>query len=353
LRNYFLVLVFLLANFGMGQSQQPSSLTSVHFINVGQGDSILIHSAQGTSVLIDGGYDNGLALAYLQAQGVTRLDAVFASHPHADHIGGLVSIMNTIPTLSVWTSGASHTTATFERFLDVIEAKQIPYFETNSGDHILIGDLQFDVLYARRQASDLNNTSLVLRLNTGEISFLFTGDAEAPVEQELIQTIAPELFQSTVLKVGHHGSASSSTANFLAAVQPRIAIYSAGQSNSYGHPHRRTLENLQAVAATIYGTDRDGTIVVSTDGIEIDIQTKVQSMELLSSSEAPVIASTAAPQGTEIAAMAYDVNGPDRDCGGFDSQAEAQAFFEAAGGPRSDPHRLDGDNDGIACESLP
>lgn len=353
MRKGLFVLVFLLTSLSLAQSQQFTPVTTVHFIDVGQGDSILINSAQGTTVLIDGGYDNGLALAYLQAQAVTRLDAVFASHPHADHIGGLVSIMDTIPTASVWTSGASHTTRTFERFLDVIEAKQIPYYEIASGEHIQIGDLQFDVLYGRSQASDLNNTSLVMRLAVGDVSFLFTGDAEAPVEQELLQTVSAELLHATVLKVGHHGSYSSSTANFLAVVQPAIAVYSAGQGNSYGHPHRGTIENLQAVGATIYGTDRDGTIVVSTDGIEMNIQTDVQSLALVSSSQTAVISNTPVPQNTETSGLRYDVNGPDRNCGHFDTHAEAQAFFEAAGGPASDPHRLDGDNDGIACESLP
>jgi competence protein ComEC len=353
MRKCLFVLVFLLANLIIAQTKPLDAVTTVHFIDVGQGDSILINSAHGTTVLIDGGYDNGLALSYLQAQGVTRLDAVFASHPHADHIGGLVSIMDSIPTASVWTSGALHTTGIFERFLDVIERKQIPYYETRSGEHIEIGDLQFDVLYGRSRASDLNNTSLVLRLVIGELSFLFTGDAEAPVEQELLQTVPAEQLHASVLKVGHHGSYSSSTLSFLQVVQPTIAVYSAGRGNSYGHPHRGTIENLQQVGADIYGTDVHGTIVISTEGLEMSIQTDLGSIELVDASQAATISVMSTPQSAENSDLHYDVNGSDRDCGSFDTHAEAQAFFEAAGGPHSDRHRLDGDNDGIACESLP
>jgi competence protein ComEC len=231
--------------------------------------------------------------------------------------------------------------------------RTIDYYETRSGEHVEIGDLQFDVLYGRNSASDLNNTSLVLRLAIEEVSFLFTGDAEAAVERELLQTLPAESLHTTVLKVGHHGSYTSSTLNFLQAVQPSIAVYSAGRGNSYGHPHRGTIENLQQVGADIYGTDVNSTIVISTDGLEMSIQTNVASIALVDASQAVTISVMPAPQNAETIELRDDVNDPDRDCGGFDTHAEAQAFFEAAGGPQADPHRLDGDNDGIACESLP
>jgi competence protein ComEC len=300
--------------------------------------------------LIDGGYDNGLALAYLQQIGIERIDAVIASHPHADHIGGLTEVMYALPVGGVWTSGASHTTSYYERFLDAIIEGQIPYHEVTGGGEILVGDLRFEVLYGEPRAGDLNNTSLVLRLEYNQVSFLFTGDAEQPVEQTLVRTM-PERLPVTVLKVGHHGSGTSSSPAFVAAVQPQIAVYSAGRSNGYGHPHRQTINTLNAAGTTLYGTDQHGTIRVSTEGQEIEVVTERQAVPVQVNVPAQVLPTVAPIPGDLVSG--YDPFGRDRNCSAFDTQAEAQAFFHAAGGPERDPHRLDGDNDGIACESLP
>ncbi len=186
------------------------------------------------------------------------------------------------------------------------------------------------------------------------VSFLFTGDAQADVEAQMLRSVPGQL-RSTVLKVGHHGSSSSSTMPFLQAVQPRIAVYSAGRGNPYGHPTSRTIANLLAVGALVYGTDVHGTVVITTDGTDYQVTT--------ARSVAPITSGKKAVQLTAVPAQPaavgpgptsrYDPNGPDRDCADFKTQAEAQAFYLAAGGPARDPHRLDGDHDGIACESLP
>jgi competence protein ComEC len=272
----------------------------VHFIDVGQGDSILIQAPGGQTALIDGGYDNALALAYLQAQGIGRIDVMIASHPHADHIGGLVTILKSMPVGGVWTSGSSHTTGTFEALLDAITDAQVPYHEVTTGNTIALGQLQFAVLRGVDDASHLNDTSLVLRLADGHVSFLFTGDAERPSEAALLRDARDQL-ASTILKVGHHGSATSSSPPFLAAIHPQVAVYSAGRGNSYGHPHQETIRALAAAGATIYGTDRNGTVVVTTDGTSYTVTTE-------RSSEAAVQPATSAavpaPTATSAATAA-------------------------------------------------
>jgi len=339
---------------GKDRTDTEDRLPQVAFIDVGQGDSIFIKTPAGCTALIDGGYANGNALAYLQKQRVSRLDLIIVSHPHADHIGGLVQMLNALPVKAIWTSGASHTTSVFENLLDTIAAKKVPYYEASIGQSIQCQDLSFVVLFDQKSAANLNNTSLVLRLQYQAQSFLFTGDAEQPVERQLIQS-ASTMLASTILKVGHHGSATSSTSAFLTLVHPKIAVYSASASNSYGHPHRSTIANLEAVGATIYGTDIHGTVTILTDGSTFTIQTEKSVPPLFkgativpASTFLPITSMTPVPQST----LRYDPKGPDRDCKDFATQAEAQAFFIAAGGPTGDRHRLDGDNDGIACESL-
>lgn len=326
----------------------------MHVIDVGQGDSILIQAPNGTTALIDGGYDNGQALAYLRDQEIQRIDLVIASHPHADHIGGLVEVLHALPVGAVWTSGAMHTTGTFEQFLDTIAETKTPYYEAQRGDRIPFGTMEFAVLRSDPQASDLNDTSLVLKLTYGQVSFLFTGDAEAASEADLLQTAKDDL-ASTILKVGHHGSYTSSSPAFLAAVQPEIAIYSAGRHNSYGHPHAETLAALEAVGAQIYGTDRHGTVVVETDGQDYQIRTAHHASPDPASPHAPtpVPMQQPTPASSGVLGTPQNPSGPDANCSDFATHAEAQAFFLAAGGPQADPHRLDGDNDGSACEALP
>ena len=237
----------------------------VHFIDVGQGDSIFIRTPDGTTALIDGGPTSGNVLGYLKSQGVTRLDMVIISHPHQDHIGGLVAVLNTLTIGGVWTSGASNTTNTYERILDIIESRGIPYHEVQTSQTIPFSDLNFSVLYGVAKSANPNNASLVLRLAYGQTSFLFTGDAEKAVEKTLLSTSAATL-PATVLKIGHHGSYTSSSLAFVQAVSPQIAIFSAGRGNRYGHPHKSTLETFAALDIPVYGTAELGSIVVISDG---------------------------------------------------------------------------------------
>jgi competence protein ComEC len=259
------------------QQIKPTTLAPlrIHFINVGQGDAILVQASGGETGLIDGGEtDSGIA-QYLQSLGITHLNMIVATHPNEDHIGGLVQVLNTIPVDKVVTNGVMNTTLTYEHFLDAIIASKAEYVEVKHGDTILLGNLNFDVLSPISNTDDdLNNGSLVLRLVYGKVSFLFTGDTQ-PAAEEIMLASGLDI-SATILKVAHHGSRSSSPLDFLTAVQPEVAIYSAGLGNDYGHPHPETLDALTSVGAIIYGTDINGTIIVTTDGNEYSIEATKQ-----------------------------------------------------------------------------
>lgn len=323
-----------------------SGQLKVHFIDVGQGDSMLIQAPDGTNALIDGGPDNGLAYQYLLRHDISRIDVLIVSHPHADHIGGLIEIVQKISVGSVWTSGAVHYTPIFEQFVDAIAEAKVPYREVQRGDSIPLGTLRFAVLHGDAAAAELNDGSLIVKLVYNHVSFLFMGDTEYPSEAMLVREM-PEQLDATVLKVGHHGSYTSSTPAFIAAVSPEVAIYSAGVGNPYGHPHQETLDTLRYAQVVVYGTDNYGSVVVTTDGFAYSVLMGNEQLVNLAE-EGENAAAT-----SQTHSLTYDPNGRDRNCGSFETYEEAQQFFVAAGGPQRDPHGLDGDNDGIACEHLP
>jgi beta-lactamase superfamily II metal-dependent hydrolase len=184
----------------------------VHFIDVGQGDSILIQATDGQNILIDGGDTDTWVVRYLQSVGVRQIDLMIATHPHADHIGGLVQVLRTIPVLKVVTNGQAHTTAVYEDFLDAIADSQAEYGEVKRGDMLQIGNLKLNVLSPMTLTDpDLNENSIVLRFNGGRTTYLMMGDAGANTEAALLASGMP--LGANILKVGHHGSKSGSTVN--------------------------------------------------------------------------------------------------------------------------------------------
>lgn len=235
---------------------------------MGQGDSILIVSPEGKVLLLDGGEAGSGTLNYLKKKGITHIDLMVATHPHADHIGGLVDVLGAIPVTEVVSNGASTTTRTYERFLDAVAGAKALYREVRGGDRLELGCLCFDVLNASAQG-DLNEGSIVLRLLHGGVGFLFAGDAGQEAEQRMLG--AGGDLRAHVLKVGHHGSRSGSSPAFLAAVAPVVAVYSCGSGNSFGHPHPEVLAALAAVGADVYGTDVNGTVVVTSDGTDYQV----------------------------------------------------------------------------------
>ena len=243
----------------------PAGEMKVHFIDVGQGDSILIQTPT-LNILIDGGDRGNTALSYLRSQGVTSLDLIIGTHPHADHIGGLINVLQSMPVKEVMDPAVVHTTKTFEDYLTIIDEKDIKFTEGRAGmTRDLGGGAIMQVLHpSSPSSSDLNNASLVVKITFGQISFMLTGDAETAAENQ-IRNRGYDL-RSTILKIGHHGSKSSTTQAFLSAVAPKAAVILCGAGNNYGHPHDEILQRLVTAGIDIYRTDIHGTIIITTDG---------------------------------------------------------------------------------------
>ena len=253
------------------QALVVNDILRVHFIDVGQGDSILIESPSKHYMLIDSGTKGAGqdVVNYLASLGIEKLDYVVATHPDADHIGGLIDVLNTFKIDNFIDSGKVHTSATYVEMLALIETKKIPFQVAAINDDVLLDDkLQISVLSAEEDAKDNNDASIVLKVVYDEISFLLTGDAGIELEKEMMAKFD---MRATILKAGHHGSNTSSSLQFVEAVHPEVTILSYGQDNSYGHPHYEVIQNLQQVESKIYGTAEAGTIVVETDGEEYKI----------------------------------------------------------------------------------
>ena len=244
----------------------------VHFIDVGQGDSILIQTPDGKTVLIDGGpKSSGSSLvSYLKKQGITKINVMVATHPHEDHIGGLIDVINNFTVDNIIDSGNSHTTVTFKDYLNAIKTNNINFIVPDLGQEFDIGqNIKMQILGPISLTDDLNNSSIVIKMTYNAASFLFAGDAQSQEENQILSKGYD--LSSQVLKVGHHGSASSSSINFLKAVSPTIGVISCGINNSYGHPDDQTLKNLTSIKAIIYRTDLTGSIIIESDGTNINV----------------------------------------------------------------------------------
>ncbi len=251
----------------------PSGTLKVHFIDVGQGDAILVQTAT-QNILIDGGDRGTTVVNYLRSKNISSLDLVIGTHPHADHIGGLINVMESILVKEVIDPGVVHTTKTLEDYLTLIDQKNITFTEGRAGMSRDIGSgATLQILHPTSpSASHLNDASVVARVTFGQVSFMLTGDAEKAAEEQILKS--GKTIKSTILKVGHHGSRTSTTSSFLSAVNPKAAVIMAGANNRYGHPHQETLASLAAANVNIYRTDLHGTIVITTDGQTFDVNQK-------------------------------------------------------------------------------
>jgi len=248
----------------------------VRYLDVGQGDSILISLPDSTDILIDGGPGNKVLEEIGEAMPFwdKKIEVMILTHPHSDHVSGLVEILRRYKVEQIYYTGVLHTAPDYIAWLEEIKKQKIP---------LVIVDKQFDLKFAEQNAelefiwprtslvnqrvSNLNNSSIVTKFKFGEKTFLFTGDLESPGEKDLLET-GIEL-KADVLKVGHHGSSSSSSEAFLSAVEPIYSIVSVGKDNDFGHPHLITIRRLERIGTQIFRTDESGAIVFETDGKNI------------------------------------------------------------------------------------
>ncbi|MCT2537708.1 MBL fold metallo-hydrolase [Aquibacillus koreensis] len=249
----------------------PQTQLEVHYIDVGQADATLLQFESYTILIDAGDWDSTDVVTYLQGLDITEIDIAIGTHPDADHIGQLDKVIQNFEVGEVWLSGNTSTSETFQRLMDEIEVSGVDYDEPRAGDIYDVGSLQIEILYPYKISGNANQESISMKLTYGEVTFVFTGDAEVDQETEMINGSDVD---ATILQLGHHGSDTSTSEAFLQAVSPEVVIYSAGNGNAYGHPHYTVVNRVENYGAKLYGTDVHGTIVVTTDGKDYSIVTK-------------------------------------------------------------------------------
>ena len=242
---------------GSGNVDNENNL-HVYYIDVGQADSILIVNKNQSALIDAGNNDDGQEVVnFIKSKGITKLDYVIGTHPHEDHIGGLDDVINNIDADKIYLPKIRTNTKTYEDVLQAIQNKNQKISSFNKGDRFTIGDANLEVMTdSILDKENLNLSSNIIRMEFNETSFLFTGDAEIENEKTITWP------QTDILKVGHHGSTTSTSQNFLNQIKPKYAIISVGKDNDYGHPKEKILERLENAEVEIFRTDECGTIEV-------------------------------------------------------------------------------------------
>lgn len=246
---------------------EPQTM-EVHFLDVGQGDSILI-TCDGHAMLIDAGDDTkGTAIQnYLTKQNIKSLDYLILTHPDADHIGGAPVIITKFNISKVFVSNFEKDTNSYRKLIQALDDKRLKASTPSVNLKYSLGTAEFTIIAPNNTYDTPNDSSIVLLLKNGENTFLFTGDAEAEAENDILSTGID--ISADVYKVGHHGSKSSTSRKFFRAVDPTYAVISCGEGNSYGLPHAETLNTLRIYGVAVYRTDEAGTIIAASDGKNI------------------------------------------------------------------------------------
>jgi len=272
-----LLLITIITGCGEESSKLPTRLSdgmseklTIHFIDVGQADAILVQLPNEESILIDAGNndDGQMVVDYINQLKIDRIDYLIGTHPHEDHIGGLDNVINNFETGKVYMPQVNHTTETYRELLTAIKAKGKKSVTAQAGKELINTDeLEVKLLGPVKEHDELNNWSVVTKIKYGNNSFLFTGDMESEAEKDILN--AGFNLESDLLKVAHHGSSSSTTQSFLEAVKPKYGIISVGSDNDYGHPSSFTLQRLKDYGVKIYRTDKQGTIIAVSNGQKI------------------------------------------------------------------------------------
>jgi competence protein ComEC len=248
-------------------------MMKVHFLSTGHSDCSVIVTPSGKNILVDSGDTecDGIVTKFFREKGITEFEIAIFTHPHGDHIGTAANIIKNYDIKTVYMPNISYTTRAYEKMISALENKpSIDVVCPTPGDKIQVDGVDFTFLSPwNKTYNELNEYSIVFKMVYGENSFLFTGDAEKVNEKEMIN--AGFDLSADVLKVGHHGSYSSTTQEFLDAVSPSYAVILCGIDNSYGHPHREVKERLQNMPITVYRTDLDGNISFYFDKVSINI----------------------------------------------------------------------------------
>lgn len=241
----------------------------IYFIDVGQADSILLEQ-NGKFMLIDAGNndDGELVVNYLKEKGVQKLDYVIATHAHEDHIGGMDNVINSFDEEKILFPKTTSTTKTFEDFVNAVKNKNKKLYAPQSGEKFTFANSTFEILAPNSDNyEDANNYSIVIKLTYKENSFLFAGDAEEISENEILNKGYD--LKSDLIKIGHHGSSSSTSDKFLKAIEPDYAVICVGKDNSYNHPKKSVMDRLKKYGIKVYRTDEQGSITAISDGKSI------------------------------------------------------------------------------------
>lgn len=267
MKKLFLTYILIIIIISLLIPSGKNNYLSIHTIDVGQGDSILIQTPSSKNILIDGGDDNShnIVSSYLKKQNVKRIDYIIATHFDSDHIGGLDNIIDKFNVSNIYAPNYESDTVSYQNLISSCLNKNLNLQYLNEGDFINIEDnINLTVLAPSYIQEENNLNSIVFRIDYKNKSFLFTGDAEASNEMSIINSY--ELNDIDFLKVGHHGSSSSTTSEFIEEVSPDVAVISCGYKNQYGHPHRSTLDTLEKNNVLTYRTDILGHVVFYSDG---------------------------------------------------------------------------------------
>ena len=251
-------------------AEQPVSELTVHFVDVGQADAAILQCEDDT-MIIDGGNvaDSSLIVAYLKKLNIEHIDYMICTHAHEDHVGGLSAPLSVMPVGAVYAPVAESDSKAYQNFKQKVADQNSEIMHPTNYERMPLGSARVEILASTTNADNLNNTSIILKVTHGNKSFLFTGDAEREEEQGVINTGYD--LSADVLKVGHHGSDTSTSYPFLREVMPEYAVISVGKDNSYGHPTEAVLSRLRDADVTVYRTDLQGDVIMRSDGENITV----------------------------------------------------------------------------------